>query len=69
MKLVNYLLKNRLKQKEFVKSVGISESYLSLLLRGKRTPSVPVALQIERATSGEVTALELLGLHKTTHNR
>lgn len=64
MTLVEYLLQNKIKQKDFVQTIGISESYLSLILNGKRMPSVPVALQIEQAANGEVTAIELLGLNK-----
>lgn len=36
--------------------LGISRSYLSDLLNGNKTPSLELAVQIERATGGAVLA-------------
>lgn len=41
-------------------TLGISESFLSLLLHGKRNPSPKMALQIEKATKGRVRREELV---------
>lgn len=62
MKLIKYLQSNNIRQKEFASMAGISESYVCLILKGRRLPSVSVALQIEKATNGEVQAIEILGL-------
>jgi transcriptional regulator with XRE-family HTH domain len=40
------------------KKLGISESYLSLLVDGKRTPSLPLALRISKLTGVPVDALQ-----------
>ena len=63
MQLVDYLRKNKIKQKSFAQLIGVSESYVCLIIQGKRLPSVPVALQIEQAAKGQVKAIELLGLN------
>lgn len=36
--------------------LGVSRSYLSDLLNGNKTPSLDLAVQIERATNGAVAA-------------
>lgn len=36
--------------------LGITKSYLSDLVNGKRVPSLELAVRIERETSGRVTA-------------
>ena len=69
MNLVDYLLTSRVKRREFARDVGVSESYISLLISGKRRPSVSVALQIERITGGEVSAINLLGLNNISTNK
>jgi DNA-binding transcriptional regulator YdaS (Cro superfamily) len=42
------------KLRKCAEALGISESFLSLLLRGKRGPSPEMALQIEKKTHGRV---------------
>ena len=42
------------------KALNISESFLSLLLRGKRGPSPDMALQIEKATAKMVRKEEVM---------
>lgn len=39
--------------------LGITDTYISLLIHNKRRPSGPMALSIERATQGLVTRQEL----------
>ena len=65
MKLVDYILSSGIKRRKFAERIGVSESYISLLVNGKRRPSVSVALQIERITGGNVSAINLLGLDNT----
>ena len=44
---------------EMAQYLGITITYMSLLIHGKRRPSMPMALAIERATQDLVTAKEL----------
>lgn len=44
---------------EMAEYLGITVTYMSLLIHGKRRPSLPMALAIERATQDLVTAKEL----------
>lgn len=44
---------------EMAKYLGITATYMSLLIHGKRRPSAPMALSIERATQNLVTRQEL----------
>jgi DNA-binding transcriptional regulator YdaS (Cro superfamily) len=41
------------------KYLGITATYISLLIHNKRRPSAPMTLSIERATQGLVTRHEL----------
>ena len=44
---------------EMAEYLGITVTYLSLLIHRKRRPSLPMALAIERATQDLVSAKEL----------
>jgi len=44
---------------EMAEYLGITVTYMSLLIHGKRRPSLPMALAIERATQDLVSAKEL----------
>jgi DNA-binding transcriptional regulator YdaS (Cro superfamily) len=46
-------------KKEMAEHLGITQTWLSLLLRGARRPSPELTKRIERATQGLVTAKEL----------
>lgn len=46
-------------KKEMADFLGITPTWLSLLLRGNRKPSPTLAKKIEKATQGLVTAKEL----------
>lgn len=46
-------------KKEMAEFLGITPTWLSLLLRGDRKPSPALAKRIEMATQGLVTAKEL----------
>jgi len=41
-------------QRDLAATFGISQPYLSLLLAGKKRPSLELAFRIDRATSGSV---------------
>lgn len=43
-------MKKRITQQEIAKRVGISQSYVSALLNGRRKPSAALAVRLERAT-------------------
>lgn len=53
-----YLRTHGIKQIDFCKKVGMTNSNLSLIIRGKQTPSLATAYAIEKATNGEVTMYE-----------
>lgn len=57
MKLSEYLAV-RGKQKAFAKATGITESCLSNLRRGLRTPSLETIRRIDTATNGEVGPMD-----------
>lgn len=62
MNLDEYLWKNKVRQRDFAALIGSTDSMVSWLRSGGRRPSVELAKRIEKATNGEVTAVELLGL-------
>lgn len=47
-------------QRDLAREIGISESYLSLMLSGKRKIPPPVAMRIQAATGGKVLAAQLV---------
>ena len=52
MLLYDYLLKNRIEQKDFAKRIDVAASTLSRWLSGDRTPRGAQALKIVAATKG-----------------
>jgi DNA-binding transcriptional regulator YdaS (Cro superfamily) len=54
---------------DFAKRIGVSSAYLSQLLSGKRTPSLEVAVKIERETGGAVLAASWVPLATVEHER
>lgn len=55
--LAEHISRSGMRQKEWAERFGISQPYLSDLLRGNRTPSLEVAVRIERETQGAVPAV------------
>lgn len=53
-KLKAHLTRTKTRQLEFARSLGISQSYVSEMLSGKRTPSLAMAGRIASATKGRV---------------
>ena len=55
-----FLKVNRIKQREFARALGISQSHVSQIINGKRRASPEVALSIERFTNGAIHRNEML---------
>lgn len=55
-KLAAYLRSTGTPQARFAATIGCSQSYLSELVSGAKTPGLGLALRIERATAGAVPA-------------
>lgn len=51
-----YITKSGDSRAAWAARVGVSRSYLSDMLNGKKTPSLDVAVRIERLTGGAVPA-------------
>ena len=60
MTLKEYLEKNRIKQADFAEITGLKQAMISLYINGQRRPSPETALKIEKATGGEVKAVDLI---------
>lgn len=52
-------------QDDLAQSLGVSQSYISLLVARKKRPSLPLAKRIVEATGGEVTYDDLVALAAT----
>lgn len=59
MKLKEYFQKNHLSQAAFARKIGISRAYLCNILKGNRTPSLPLAKIIQDSTEGDVSLDDL----------
>ena len=55
-RLSDHLCAAELTQSQFAKRVGVDQATISKLCRGVLMPSLPLAVRIERATSGAVSA-------------
>ena len=60
MRLGAYLRERSMTQREFAERIGVSRSYLSMLISGSKIPSLKIATKIEKETGGEVTAIAML---------
>ena len=54
--LDTYLAQTGIRQSEIADNIGISRGYMSDLVAGEKTPSLKIALAIERVTAGAVPA-------------
>lgn len=52
-----YLSENSIRQVAFAKQAGITQSHLSSILAGERTPSLPLALKLSRIANVPVETL------------
>lgn len=57
-KLERYLKHRCISQRGFAKKIGTTPNNLSLLVRGKSTPSIRLAYEIEKKTGGLVTVYD-----------
>ena len=55
-KLALYLTEYRIRQVDFASRIGATQSTVSRLVSGTATPSLDLAVRIERATGGAVPA-------------
>jgi len=60
MKLLEYMRKYKITQINMAKKLGISSTYLRMLIRGTHFPSRKLARIIEKITSGEVSKEEVI---------
>lgn len=60
MDLREYLFRKRISVTDFGKMLNYSRAHLSKIIHGKQLPSRKLAEAIEKATHGEVKAIELL---------
>ena len=60
MDLDYYLWSNGITQKEFAKKIGMAPHSLNLIVNKKNAPTLLSAINIHRATKGEVTYEEML---------
>lgn len=61
MTLAAYLARHQLSMAAFARLVGADRSRISRCVRGERRPGLRLALEIERATGGEVPASSWTG--------
>lgn len=59
-KLEKYLKHRCISQRGFAKKIGTTPNNLNLLVRGKSTPSLRLAYEIEQNTGGLVTVYDWL---------
>lgn len=55
MKLLDYLKKNKMTQRNLAKKVGVSEVLINYVVHKKQNPSATLIKRIEKATNKEVT--------------
>ena len=59
MNLESYLKEQNIQKKDFAKRIGVSNTYISLVIHKKRNPSIRVARSIIKETKGSVAATDL----------
>lgn len=57
-KLKEYLIKNKIKQINFAKQIGISKGMISLIVNGLANPSLKTSIKIQKATNNEVQPID-----------
>ncbi|MCB9639095.1 MAG: helix-turn-helix domain-containing protein [Myxococcales bacterium] len=60
MTLEQYLKTTGIQKQAFAETVGVSKGMITHILRGRKYPSVLLALKIQKATEGKVTVHDLL---------
>lgn len=64
----NFLFKHDIPVKKCAADLGISTSYLYQILKKERSPSLSLAIKIEKYTNGEVSIAGLLDVHEEIKN-
>lgn len=59
MNLGSYLNEKNIQHKDFAKTIGVSKTYISLVINKKRNPSLRVARLIIKETKGKVNVADL----------
>ena len=62
-KLTAYLTRSAKTQAQFASELGVDQATVSKLCRQKLIPSLELAVRIERATEGEVSAASWVASH------
>ena len=60
MRLEDYLKQHKLTQREFARRIGRSRSYVSMMMRGRKVPSLRTTNLIEEETGAVASALSML---------
>lgn len=69
MQLATYLKRTGTKTKDFAKAIGLASCSVSLLVSGKRNPSLGVVYLIHAATRGQVTTEDWKKLYAQKQRR
>lgn len=56
--LADFLMQTNMSQAKLADQIGVSRAYMSQLVGGTKTPSLSVAVAIERATGGRIKAAD-----------
>lgn len=64
MMLQTFMTDNNIKQKRCAEVLEISQAHLSLILSGKKRPSLDLAVRIETMTAGAVPVASWVDDHK-----
>lgn len=64
-KLASYLKENSLTHRVFAERIGVDPSIVSRLTRDDMTPSLKLAVEIERQTGGNVPAVSWVAQEQT----
>lgn len=67
-KLSSYLKERRIRQADFAEQVGVSQGVISRLANGASKPGLDLAVRIERATAGSVSASTWVSLQEETRS-
>lgn len=59
-RMLGYLVKRRLTQKAFAQRVGISPTYMTNIINGKRLGTSAVLAEIERASRGRLKVVDMV---------
>jgi transcriptional regulator with XRE-family HTH domain len=60
MDLREWLFRKRKSVTDFAKEIGVSRNHINAIVNGRGRPGANLAKQIQNATNGEVTIMELL---------